>query len=135
MTKRRHWDVVPKQLRQFMDSLSSEERELMSLSWDALAASSVVVAIREKGKIIAAAGVRRVKALPVAWFVVHRHYQGRGYGRQLNERLNQKCRRAGYRFLTLSVDPENIRAVKLYSSSGYRTFFKRRDKTYMIKFL
>ena len=132
MSKRALWDVTATELRTYFDQLSTE-REHMSLPWTAVAASTVVVTVKEREAIVAAAGIRRVKGLPVAWFVVHRDHQGQGHGRQLNDALNKACRKAGYRFITLSVEPDNERAVKLYATSGYRTFLKRRGKTYMIK--
>jgi ribosomal protein S18 acetylase RimI-like enzyme len=61
--------------------------------------------------------------------VVAKEGEGQGCGRVLLAAAEDWARARGYRFITLSVFPENRRAVELYERVGYETDVLRMLKT------
>jgi len=49
-----------------------------------------------------------------------RAYRGQGIGRSLMVEAEAYARKAGYRLMSLNVAEDNVGAVKLYESLGYR---------------
>jgi ribosomal protein S18 acetylase RimI-like enzyme len=61
--------------------------------------------------------------------VVAKEGEGQGCGRVLLAAAEKWAKERGYRFITLSVFPENRRAVELYERIGYETDVLRMLKT------
>jgi GNAT superfamily N-acetyltransferase len=61
-----------------------------------------------------------VKNGHVADIVVAQALQGRGVGRQLLDWAEQWARRQGYGWLSISVFPQNVRALKTYERRGFK---------------
>jgi ribosomal protein S18 acetylase RimI-like enzyme len=47
-------------------------------------------------------------------------FEGRGLGRQLLESAENRARAAGFGKMTLTVDADNERAIRLYRRAGFR---------------
>jgi len=54
-------------------------------------------------------------------YIGERDHWGRGLGRELVEHIIHQAKRLGLTSLYLRVHGENIRAIRLYMSSGFRT--------------
>jgi ribosomal protein S18 acetylase RimI-like enzyme len=63
------------------------------------------------------------EAAPDEYFLAHLgvlpHFEGRGLGRQLLERAEDRGRAAGLDKITLTVDTDNERAIRLYGRAGF----------------
>lgn len=63
------------------------------------------------------------EAAPDEYFLAHiavlPEYEGRGLGRKLLQRAEDKAREAALPKLTLTVDSDNARAIRLYTRAGF----------------
>jgi ribosomal protein S18 acetylase RimI-like enzyme len=63
------------------------------------------------------------ESAPDEYFLAHlavlSHFEGRGLGRQLLERAEDRARAAGLGKITLTVDADNDRALGLYKRAGF----------------
>lgn len=134
LTRNRYWELSDAELEGFFKGMGSE-RSSMSLTLDQLRSARVIVVERDRGQVIAVAGVRRARRLNVAFYVVLAPFQGQGLGKALVRRLHSALNKIGYRLVCLSVQCSNVPAVRLYRSKGYRTFFFRGDNLYMFRLL
>lgn len=134
LTHNRYWELSDAELEDFFKEMGSE-RASMSLTLDQLRSARVIVVERDRGQVIAVAGVRRARRLNVAFYVVLAPFQGHGLGKALVRRLHSALNKIGYRLVCLSVQCGNVPAVRLYRSKGYRTFFFRGDNLYMFRLL
>ena len=76
------------------------------------------------GRVVGAAGVRRVHSLSRGWLVsnvaVHPDWQGRGIGRAMLEAALDFARGYGGAWVVLQVRDDNQAARRLYDSLGFR---------------
>ena len=126
------WDLTFKDLKDFYSMLNHERRS-MNLNLEQMGSAEIIVAQRQRREIAGIAGVRRVRHLPVAFFVVRQPFQGQGIGRQLVRKLHNTLRSAGYRMVFLSVLRSNARAIQLYKNQRYTTFFANSETLYMVR--
>jgi ribosomal protein S18 acetylase RimI-like enzyme len=70
-----------------------------------------------------------VRSAHIKDVVVTKEGEAQGCGRLLLVAAEEWAKRRAYRFITLSVFPENHRAVELYQRAGYETDVLRLLKT------
>jgi len=68
------------------------------------------------------AEIKRMRTHPDFW--------GKGYGRAMLERLEERARELGYRRMILDTGEKNVRAQELYEKNGYKKI-KRERKPYL----
>lgn len=78
----------------------------------------LVVGMKNNDKVVAACGIRSM--LNVLVLYVARGYRGHGVGAQVLRATIHAAERRGLNFITLSVSPDNVAALYLYSRSGFR---------------
>jgi ribosomal protein S18 acetylase RimI-like enzyme len=64
-------------------------------------------------------GILAHRDIPELSIAVVPEHRGRHIGRELLTALAQTAKDEGYRHLMLSVDPDNVRAVRLYERAGF----------------
>lgn len=64
------------------------------------------------------------QAAPDEYFLAHiavlPEYEGRGLGRRMLVRVQERATQAGFKKITLTVDARNDRAISLYKRAGFR---------------
>lgn len=128
------WELTLKELEGFYSMLNSERRS-MNLNLEQMRSAEIIVVQRQQREVVGLAGVRRVRRLPVAFFVVREPFQGKGIGHQLIQKLHHALRNTGFRIVFLSVLRTNVRALRLYKTLGYRIFFGNSESLYMVRSL
>jgi len=78
----------------------------------------LVVGAKNDDTIVAACGIRSMLNILVLY--VARGYRGHGVGAQVLRTTIHAAERRGLNFITLSVSPDNVAALYLYSKSGFR---------------
>jgi ribosomal protein S18 acetylase RimI-like enzyme len=122
-----------------VEQMNAAERADLSAALDHLDEDSSVFYIAERdvdgvrlGFLYAGTAVDFFTGEPHAHIkdvVVAKEGEGQGCGRLLLAAAEEWAKRRGYRFITLSVFPENRRAVELYGRVGYETDVLRLLKT------
>ena len=98
--------------------LTPEEAERLC----AYAGDDVYAALVEDGRVVAYGMLRGWDAgfeVPSLGLAVHPAERGRGFGRELTERLHEEARRRGASRVRLTVYADNEPARRLYEQLGY----------------
>jgi GNAT superfamily N-acetyltransferase len=129
--------------RQFRDDDAPAVRKLHDLAlnevgahvgngqWDAdlsviadayLAAGGEFLVGHVDGELVAMGALRRVSSgsAEIKRMRIHPRWQGRGFGRELLERLESRARELGFSTLRLDTTVQQRAARALYESAGYR---------------
>lgn len=64
-------------------------------------------------------------------FVVFKEYQAKGYGKLFLKELIAKCKKMKIGLLTLGVFKDNVKAVHLYESAGFKIMKEDQIALYM----
>lgn len=65
--------------------------------------------------------------LHLGTFGIHPEFRGKGYGRQLLRVFLDKARQLAAKQVTLEVRSDNVAAIRLYESEGFKCVGKRRQ--------
>lgn len=103
--------VMDSRLKEFLSSLDSELIYYANPRDDMLSARKMAIVL-SNNKVVGCAGIRRDGKL---FIVVKKDYQDRGIGSRLMKRVLE-----GEHHVTLPVDMNNKRAIKLYEKFGFK---------------
>jgi len=103
--------VMDSRLKEFLSSLDSELKYYANPRDDMLNARKMAIVL-SNNKVVGCAGIRRDGKL---FIVVKEDYQDRGIGSRLMKRVLE-----GEHHVTLPVDMNNKRAIKLYEKFGFK---------------
>jgi predicted GNAT family acetyltransferase len=115
----------------FIDQLGTEKR-FFNLNPDRIQRSEQVLIATKNGHIAALAGLERKFGILRSYTMVRNEFQGKGVGRCLMKtRLSKASRK--YNLILGLIDENNLRALRLDFSAGYRMAGKRGNLCYLVK--
>ncbi|MGL4403036.1 MAG: GNAT family N-acetyltransferase [Fusobacteriaceae bacterium] len=68
------------------------------------------------------------KELFLYGFLTREKFRGKGYGRKLIKHSEKTAKNKGYTAISLTVDPENLRAFNFYKKIGYEIIEFQKDE-------
>jgi len=115
-------DITPAEIREFVLSLSEEEKRYYNISWTTILLQSIFIkGYWDNGKLIGIAGASRAYFIVYKTFLfVKKTHWGKGIGtQQLTDALSwMRCHRVPYDIFDFSS--ENIRTKKVHEKMGMR---------------
>ena len=127
----RYWEVSEEELTEFYSSLSSE-KETFRTPLRALLNSEILLAERVEGEIAGICGLIKSRLLPRMYLVVKEKYQGRGIGKKLHERLEERVENH-YTSVKVIVGKRNTRALRIFKKKSYDVAREDEEFYYLIR--
>jgi RimJ/RimL family protein N-acetyltransferase len=109
----------------FLKDLDTE-KEFIGLNVKRLIKSELVFAALHKNEIIGISGLQKKHGISRRYTVLRRDYQGKGLGKKFSSKILAHAKK-DHNIIMSVIDENNLRALKMASSMGYKKAGRRRD--------
>jgi len=118
------------QITKFYFTLT-QEQDSFTLSLEQIQESSQLVLLyNEDEEIVGVAGLRKMFLHSRYFMVVHKDYQGKGYGKKIISKILTAYPKRS--LLLLSVGRSNLNARRLYNTVDFKTIYRHKTMAFML---
>ena len=118
------------EIMKFYYSLTQEQDSFTLSLEQILDSSQIVLLYNQDNNVVGVAGLRAMFLHSKYFMVVHKDYQGKGYGKKIiSQILHNFSKRA---LLLLSVERSNINARRLYNTVDFKIIYRHKTNAIML---